>query len=306
MLCESLLKAFRSLRFCACVIPLATLPLLAQSNASKSPPKAMQTQASSTLAYSTESDGALTVEIRNVTFEVTSSGISGRPREERLMLRKTVQSKEVAGDIGVEATVRLEAWPLGADVRQKPLYTISETGTAGNTVDADLFVVDRRLEEVAWWSVHKLGNGQRLFDTYVPLVSFSLSREIVNTRYAGLDVPPDDAKDKRLNEPHVVAVISFASADKVIREALLTADDPKQAQLLRSYADCTRTLSDMETLPDAKSKDAKPRHTLKLSISQDYPSLAASIDVLVPIAGDDLDVANAKLPPHLHLVAWKR
>jgi hypothetical protein len=246
------------------------------------------------------------IEIHNVTYEVTSSGISGRPRNERLMLRKTMHSKEVVDDIGVEATVTLEAWPLGADVRQKPLYTLSETGTAGYTVDADLFVVDRRLEEVAWWSAHKLGNGQRLFDTYVPLVSFSLSRDTVNTRYVGLEVPPDDAKDKRLTEPHVVAVLSYASADKVIREALLTCDDPQQAQLLRSYADSTRTLSEIETLPDARNKDAKPRHSLKLSISQNYPSRPATLEVLIPIAGDDLDVANAKLPPRLHLTVWKR
>ena len=299
-------KGLRSLGFASCVTLWATLTLPAQTNPQKSPPKAMQTQATSTLAYSTESDGALKVEIRNVTYEVTYSGISGRPRDERLILRKTIQSKEVAGDIGVEATVTLEAWPLGTDIRQKPLYTLSETGTAGTTVDADLFVVDRRLEEVAWWSVHKLGNGQHLFDTYVPLVSFSLSRDIVNTRYAGLEVPPDDSKDKRLTEPHVIAVLSYASADKVIREALLTSDDPKQAQLLRSFADSTRTLSDVETLPDARNKNAKPRHTLKLSISQEYPSPPATLEVLVPIAGDDLDSAHAKLPPRLHIAAWKR
>jgi hypothetical protein len=30
-------------------------------------------------------------------------------------------------------------------------------------------VFARGVEEVSWWSIHKLGNGQRLFDTYVPV-----------------------------------------------------------------------------------------------------------------------------------------
>ena len=54
-------------------------------------------------------------------------------------------------------------------------------------------MADRGLEEVAWWSVYRLGTGQHLFDTYVPVVSFSISREIMELRYVGLEVPPDDA-----------------------------------------------------------------------------------------------------------------
>jgi hypothetical protein len=277
--------------------------------------KAAQAQSSSSINYATAPDGAKTIEIQNVAYEVTNSPIPGRKPDERLVVRKTVHSKEVVGDIDLDAKVTVEAWPLGTDLRQKPLYAITETGTGAEVVEADLLVIDRRLEEVAWWTVHRLGTGLRLFDTYVPLVRFSTSRDTVTMRYAGLEVVPDDSpdgkRDKRLTEPHVVAVVSYASGDKLIREALLTADDTARATLLRSFADSSRTLSDIETLPEtlpktARDKNARPRHTLKLTISQDYPSPPNAIEILIPIVGDDLDLANAKLPPRIHLADWKR
>jgi hypothetical protein len=279
----------------------------AQPAAAKQAGKTVQTQSQSTFNLSTDADGSQTVVIHNVSYEYTGSGIPGRPQNERLLLRKTIDSKAGVDDVGVDGTVMLEAWPLGADVRQKPLYTIKETGAGAHTVYPDLWVVDRGLEEVEWWSVHKLGSGQRLFDTYVPLVSFSISWEYEIMRYVGLEVPPDDAKDARLRETHVVAVLTYASPDRVIREALLTCDNTEQAALLRSYADSTRALADIEA-PRASSqgKKAERRHSLKLAISQDFPSPPETVEVIVPIAGDDLDIAHAQLPRGLHLAAWKR
>ena len=268
---------------------------------------AAQTAPTKLQSSSTITASAQNIEIHNVTYDVTSSGTPGRPRQERLLLRKTVHSKETIGDIGVDAKVTMEAWPLGSDVRQKPLYAISETGTAVQTVEADLFVIDRRTEEVSWWTVHKLGNGQRLFDTYAPLVSFSIARDTVTMRYAGLEIPLDDSKDKRLTEPHVVAIVSYASADKIVREALVTCDDPKRASLLRSLADSTQALTDVVTPPDtARDKNAAPRHALRLSIQQNYPSPPNLLEILIPIAADDLDLAHAKLPPGIRLAPWKR
>src|SRR6185295_16627781 len=163
----------------------------AKGPAQKGPAKTLQAQSFSSINATTAADGSQTVEIQNVTYEITGTGL-----------------------------------------QQKPIYMLTQAGTDGNTLYPDLFVTDRRLEEVQWWSVHKLGSGQHLFDTYVPVLSFSISREVLTTRYAGLEVPPDDAKDARLKEPHVVGVITYASADHVIREALLTSDDPTQAKLL--------------------------------------------------------------------------
>ena len=83
-------------------------------------------------------------------------------------------------------------------------------------------------------------------------------------RYAGLEVPEDNHKDARLREPHVVAVLSYASDAKVIREALITCDDVKQAALLRSFADETRMLAD------------NGGKSLRLTFTQNYPSPPAT------------------------------
>jgi hypothetical protein len=230
-----------------------------------------------------------TVEITNVNYEVINSN---------MVLRKTTKSKQVIGDIGMESSTTTEAWKLGTDLKQKPLYSVTVEGTESRTICEQLFVVSRGLEEVEWWAVYRLADGAHLFDTYVPLVTFSTSRrrEAI-LRYAGFDVPPDDVKDARLKDPHVVGVLAYASEAKVIREALITCDDTKLAELLRSYADESRTLT---------QSGGPKSQILRIAFSQNFPSPPATIAVVVPIAADDLDLAQAKLPPRMHIAEWKR
>jgi hypothetical protein len=269
----------------------------------------VQAQSSSSISSTTAADGSQNVEISNVSYEVTGTGVPGRPKDERLLLRKTVHSKETLGDIGVDATIRLEAWRFGDDLRQKPLYAISISGADGHATDNAIFIASRGLEEVEWWSVYKLGTGQRLFDTYVPLVSFSISKEFLTRRYVGLEVPPDDVSDARLKQPNVVAVLTYASEDRVLREALLTCDDPQQARLLRSYADVTRSVSIVEgeaVAATAKSRPREPSQTLKLAFSQNYPSPSDTKQILISVQGDDLDLTHAHIPARMHVSAWRR
>ena len=253
----------------------------------------VHSESPSTIDYKPAADGSETVEIRNTTHEVTGTGIPGRPPDERLLLRKTIRSKQVLGDIGMEANVTLEAWRLGDDPRQKPLYTVNVAGADAHTIDNALWVVARGLEETEWWSAYKVGSGQHLFDTYVPLLSFSISRETVATRYLGFEVPPDDASDARLKQPNVVGVLTYASEDRVVREALVSCDDPKQAQLLRSYADTTRSVS-------------FDRGALKLSFNDNYPSPPNALELRIPVRRDDLDLAHAQLPAHVRVAVWRR
>jgi hypothetical protein len=163
--------------------------------------------------------------------------------DERFVLRKRTKTKQVVDEIGIEATTTVEAWPLGIDPAQKPLYAVTTAGTDPKVINHDLIAISRGLDEIDWWSVYKLGNGEHLFDTYVPLLQFSISRNFQVLRYVGLEVPPDDASDARLKAPNVVGVVTYASGERVIREALVTCDDPKLSQLLRSFADATRSIS---------------------------------------------------------------
>jgi hypothetical protein len=240
--------------------------------------------------YGVNKDGQQTVEITNVAYEVTSTAVPGRPKDERLLLRTTTRTKQVVDEIGTEASTTVEAWPLGVDPKQKPLYTLKAAGMDGRTVDGALLVILRGLEDTEWWSVYKLGTGERLFDTYVPLLGFSIRRDIQTMRYAGFDLPSSE------KGPNLVGVLTYASAERVLREALITSDDPKQAQTLRSFADASRSVTLVET----------PARALKIAIGQNYPSASATVSLSVPIVHDDLDVAHAQAPAHLHVALFKR
>lgn len=161
-----------------------SLALQAAQGDARSPRKPFQAQSSSSISYQIE-NGRETVESTNVAYQVTGTDVPQRPRSERLVLRTTAQRKEVLGDVGVEATVAVEAWPLGIDLQAKPLYTLKVGGVGAHTLDNALWVFERGTEELSWWSVHKLGGGQHLFDTHVTPLTFSISREFWTARYVG-------------------------------------------------------------------------------------------------------------------------
>ena len=170
-------------------------------------------------------------------------------------------------------------------------------GTGVHTTGNALLVFSRGVEEVNWWSIYRLRDGRRLFDTYTPLLEFSITSMVQTPRYAGFEAPPDDAADARLNEAHVVGVLTYASEEKVIREALITCDNPRRAKELRSYWDQTRTLSFIEGSPPS----------IRVSFSSNDPGKPpVRVDVTVDIAKDDLDLADAKPAAGLRVVAWRR
>jgi hypothetical protein len=281
---------------------------LALALSAQQPKKPFQAQSGSTVAFTTK-DNQETTEITNVSYEQTGSGVPGRPRDERLMLRRTTHTRQIVDEIGMEASTTIQAWPLGVDLKQRPLYSLTVSGVDPRTIDSQLIVISRGLEEVEWWSVYSLGSGAHLFDTYTPLIQFFIGWEGQAARYVGLEAPADDIADARLKAPNVVAVLTYASAEHVIREALITCDNRQLAQLLRSYADATRkaTLVDRRMTPaPGKKPTGELAHSITVSISPNFPSPPADHTVSVPIAKDDLDVAHAKMSAGLHIAVWKR
>lgn len=264
----------------------------------QSPTKPFQSQSSSSISYSGGKEGDQAVEITNFAYELTGDSVSGRPRDSRLVLRTSAHSKQIVGDKGLEATVTLEAWPLGVDLKQKPLYAVNIPGIGARTLDGDLWLVDRSLDgDVSWWSVYKLASGQHLFDTYVDLLRFTVSRADGTPRYVGLEVPPDDTTDARLKDPHVIGVLTYASSAKVIREAILTCAETARAKLLRSYWDIQRTV----TLIDRPAG-----RSVRIALEEAYPSPSRTTIISISISKDDLDLVHAEVPPGLRVVAWNR
>jgi hypothetical protein len=91
--------------------------------------------------------------------------------------------------------------------------------------------------------------------------------------------------------------VVYASTEKVIREAMITADDVNRAKELRSYFDTRRTLTLRE------SPSLPPVLRLRF-LSNDKVEKETLVEV--PITKDDLDLAAAKVPAGLHVKAWKR
>jgi hypothetical protein len=276
----------------------ATLSLLGPEKLGAEKPgseRPFQDQSPSSIKLTVKGDEKI-VEVHNVAYQYTGTRISGRPEDERLTLRTTIHESVSLGDMQEPGTVMLEAWPLGVDLKQKPLYVVKMSGTEARTLDDALWVVNLGYE-VPEWSILKLGTGQHMFDTHVELLRFSITPEIQTMRYVGVEIPPDDAKDARLKDPHVVAVVSYSSEAKVIREVLITHDNPARARELRSYFDILHSAT---FVPDAVKK-------IKISFRAANPrDKMAPVDVVVPLKGDDLNPVAAQLPPGMHAAVWKR
>jgi hypothetical protein len=233
----------------------------------------------SSYRYTTKGDEK-TIEITNVVYDLTQSD---------LVTRSTSNIKRNLGDIGVEATTTIEAWKLGADLKTKPVYTVKSQGTESRLINGEVFAISAGLEEVEWWTLYSAATGAHLFDTYVPLVSVDINRESLTWRYLGLEIPGDESKSMPLKDPRWVAMVRYASSVKVIREVLITCDDPKLAAQLRSFADEERTMT------------ASP-NSVRITFGPSYPAPPSALVVTIPIARDDLDVAHAQAPAKLHAV----
>src|SRR5450432_2341524 len=112
--------------------------LLVAAGAAYAQVRAMQTGSPSTVQITTDKDGTKSVEIQNVSYQVSWSGLPGRPKDQRLLLRKMTHSKEIIGEKGMESTVTLEAWPFGTDTKFKPLYSVKAKGTDGQIVEGSM------------------------------------------------------------------------------------------------------------------------------------------------------------------------
>jgi len=105
----------------------------------------------------------------------------------------------------------------------------------------------------------------------------------------GFDVPGKSSEN-------LIGVLTYASPEHILRQALITSDDPKHAQMLRSFADASRAVTSIET----------PARAVRIAISQNYPSAPATVTLTIPIVHDDLDLGHAQMPAHLHTALFKR
>ncbi len=83
--------------------------LSAQQPPAVAPAKPLQAQSPSGFTYSTNKDGQKIIDIRNVRYGVSGEGVPGLPPEQRLLLRISTRNRQVLDEVGIRATVLLEA-----------------------------------------------------------------------------------------------------------------------------------------------------------------------------------------------------
>lgn len=209
----------------------------------------------------------------NASFHVVAVGQADSPRPRRLLLRLDVRKDDVFGTGG--GRVRLDSWPLDAatDLRADPAFTIIAQGQSAG-IDADgMLLTDNQNRR----SAYSLTEGHWLFDADVPLASFLTENE--KRRLFAVAVAEDDLL------PGGVAVIAYASPQKMIRRFILCADDEARARVIKVSVPLSRPVARL-------ADDGKRAAEFTLSAGL----------VRIPIEDDTLALAKASLPQGLKLI----
>lgn len=231
----------------------------------------------------------VTVQIRNVTHALTGEIVSPRARRERLLLRLEASTTEVMGEKGIEGEVRATAWTLDAApaASPRPVFEIAEKGRDIRVDEEGLIAID--LDdccsfERAYYSAH---TGSALFQASAPSVWVEIGKEVRTHRVGAFRAATDDLLAAAKLSAQAVGIVTYAAADRVIRQIVIEAPDQGRARELRSIADEQFALSwiDAETglpLPSDIAARQGTRAVLRLLFVQ------AKVDLRFPLANDDL------------------
>lgn len=216
-------------------------------------------------------DGRMQARLVNVNFITALVAAPGQMRPRRLLLRLEVVNADVFAGTEGQGRVRLDAWALEDErsVLAPPLYTVIAPGRNGRLEDEALLMVEIGQRH----SAYSLSDGSWLYDADGPVAGFSQgqSRRMVAAAAADDEMPPGS-----------VAVVSYASAQKVLKRVLISASDATRARLLRTSISLIRPLV---------RNDEMGRRWLDLT-------LPAGI-IRIPFLDDSLDLAHAVVPPGL-------
>lgn len=221
-----------------------------------------------------EQDGRLDGRMVNVAFQTVSVPLADDPRPRRLLLRMEIFNADVFAARQGNSRVRVDAWPLdSADaVKAAPLYTLVTPGLGAMAGDDGTLVVDHGGRRSTW----SLSDGRWLYDADSAPAIFSAEGE--RRRVVALSAAEDDLP------PGSIAVLTYASSQKVLKRVMVSASDPHRARMLRASVSMIR--------PVARFEDATHR-TIDIGLPAGM--------VRIPLDGDGLDLAHAQVPTGLGL-----
>jgi hypothetical protein len=216
--------------------------------------------------------GRITSKLVNTTYSVVSVPITGEPRPRRTLLRQRV----TVGDDGL-GRASLSAWLVGApsELRKAPLYHINVVAHSASLGDDFLFWTETAGRRTAY----SLANGDWLFDSDLPLVTFAFEPEA--RRMAALS-----RADEEYSARGGVAVFTYAAPGRVLRRAVLVVDDPMRAGMLRATLSATKLVT--------YTDEALGGRVVELPLG--------SGAVRIPVTPNEFDIRRAILPPGMRLV----
>jgi hypothetical protein len=222
--------------------------------------------------------GRLTGKMANVGFRLMSIALPNDTRPRRLLLRLQVNTSEFSTTAG-DGRVRLDAWVMDSptDLRRAPLYTIIAPGRDANLDNDGMMMVERGGGRR---SAYTLSDGSWLFDSDTSIATFAVEGE--RRHYAALAQSDDDMPQG------AVAIIALTTPQRVIRRLMVSVADPIRARFLRGSIPMTRPVARMEDIRNRVLEVPLPAGTLR-----------------IPIAGDDLDLTTAEIPPGFKLTELK-
>jgi hypothetical protein len=232
----------------------------------------------------TETADAITFTFTSQSHVLTGEIASPRGRRERLLLNITTVTRETLGEKGIEGTVEVA---VRAAERHMPLlYTLRLPGRAAAPGELGLLAVDLDDCCALHQGYHDPATGERLFETTVPTAALTLEGPTFRRRVAAFVAMMDDREDHRLWGDTAVGLITYAAADRAIRQIVVMADTAAKARRLRSLDDERTTLAWVDGRTGVPIVTAPGRALVQPVLRLHF--ITSDIEMTIPLKDDDL------------------
>ena len=250
---------------------LAILALLAAA------PAAAQVQV-------TGAANALTFTLTSQSYVLTGEVASSRGRRERILLNIATVTRETQGEKGIQGTVEISA--RVADREMPLLYSLRLPARAAALDGSGLVAAD--LDDCCTFhrEYYDPATGERLFESTVPIASLTLEGARYKRRIAAFVAKMDGNEDHGTWGDNTIGLISYAAADRVIRQVFVTSEDPTVARRLRSFDDERTTLTWIDGRSGAPIVSVSDHGAVQPQLRLHFST--SGIEVKIPLENDEL------------------
>jgi hypothetical protein len=232
---------------------------------------------------------ALTFTLTSQSYVLTGEVASTRGRRERILLDVATVTRETRGEKGIQGTVEISA--RVADRQMPLLYSLRLPARAAALDESGLIAADLDDCCTFYRGYYDATTGERLFESSVPIASLALEGRRFKRRVAAFVAKMDGNEDHSSWGDNAIGLISYAAADRVIQQVLVSAEDPITARRLRSLDDERAALAWVDGRTGAPIV-AVPDHGAVQPQLRLYFSTSAT-EVKIPLKNNELVLEGA-------------